>query len=129
MTAVDRDGAAIAGMRGVPGIALCEADLEQGPWPFDGWHFDGIVVTRYLHRPLFPRLIAALAPGGILIYETFMVGNEAFGRPRRGDFLLRPNELLDAFAACLEVIAFGQGFEARPTPAVMQRLIARRAGA
>jgi hypothetical protein len=80
-------------------------------------------VTHYLHRPLFPALGAALAQGGMLIYETFAVGNERFGRPSNPDFLLRPGELLDAFAG-LTVIAFEQGEVNRPRPAVIQRIAA-----
>lgn len=123
--AVDRDAAALASLAGVPGISVRCADLEQGPWPYDGRCFDGIVVTCYLHRALFQRIEAALAPGGLLIYETFMVGQETFGRPSNPDFLLRPNELLTAFPA-LTVLAFGQGYTGSPRPAMMQRLSARR---
>ena len=80
-------------------------------------------MTNYLHRPLFPALEGALAPGGIVIYETFAAGNERFGRPSNPDFLLRPGELLDAFAG-LTVIAFEQGEVSRPRPAVIQRIAA-----
>lgn len=103
-----------------------QADLEDGrPWPFAGQRFGGIVVTSYLHRPLFPRLAESLAEGGVLIYETFMLGNEKYGRPSNPDFLLRPGELLEAFAG-LAVIAFEQGMVAQPKRAVLQRLCARR---
>jgi hypothetical protein len=88
-----------------------------------GGGYDGIVVTNYLHRPLLRPLAAALAPGGALIYETFMVGNERFGRPRNPDFLLRPGEWLEAFAA-LGVVAFEQGEVAQPRPAMVQRIVA-----
>jgi SAM-dependent methyltransferase len=103
---------------------IVEIDLENGaPWRLGGG-FDGIVVSLYLHRPLFPDLIAALAPGGVLIYETFMVGNERFGRPTNPNFLLKPNELLDAFSRDLAVIAFEQGEVTEPKPAMMQRIAA-----
>jgi hypothetical protein len=88
-----------------------------------GGGYDGIVVTNYLHRPLFAPLVAALAPGGVLIYETFAVGNERFGRPRNPDFLLRPGELLTAFAD-LTIVAFEQGEIIRPRPAAIQRIAA-----
>lgn len=122
--AVDRDVSALGALAG-PGLRIREADLEAGPWPYPREAFDAIVVTRYLHRPLFPRLIEALAPGGLLIYETFMAGNERYGRPSNPDFLLRRNELLEAFGG-MEVLGFEQGYAALPKPAMMQRLCARK---
>ena len=80
-------------------------------------------MTNYLHRPLLPMLVQTLAPGGVVIYETFAAGNERFGRPSNPDFLLRPGELLQAFAA-LTVIAFEQGELSLPRPAVIQRIAA-----
>src|SRR4051812_7000990 len=72
------------------GIRVVTADLEDGsPWPLPGQRFGAVVVTNYLHRPLFPRLLASLGEGGVLIYETFMLGNERFGRPSNPQFLLR----------------------------------------
>jgi SAM-dependent methyltransferase len=119
---VDRDPGALAG---VAGVELRVADLEGGPWPLGDERFDGVVVTNYLHRPLFPRLVEALAPGGVLIYETFALGNERYGRPSNPDFLLQPNELLER-ARALRPVAFEQGAVARPKPAVVQRLCAVR---
>ncbi len=81
-------------------------------------------MTNYLHRPLFPALQDALAPGGVLIYETFALGNERFGRPSNPAFLLRPGELLEAFGRSLTVIAFEQGIVERPKPAAVQRIAA-----
>lgn len=125
--AVDRDAVALAGMVASPNIETLCHDLEAAAWPFDQQTFSGIVVTRYLHRPLLPRLVSALAPGGVLIYETFMLGNEVCGRPRREDFLLKPGELMKlALDNGLVVIAFREGFEAQPAPAVTQSLCARR---
>lgn len=121
VTAVDRDPQTI------PGVRFLRADLEDGsPWPLPGERFQGIVVTNYLHRPLFPVLEGALAPGGVLIYETFMLGNERFGKPSNPAHLLRPGELWDAFAG-LHVIAFEQGRVVRPKAAMMQRLCAVQA--
>ena len=88
-----------------------------------GGGFDGIVVTNYLHRPLFAPIAAALMPNGVLIYETFAAGNERLGRPRNPDFLLRPGELLDAFAE-LTLLAFEQGEVSLPRPAIIQRIAA-----
>lgn len=108
----------------IPGVTFVRADLERGnPWPFPDRRFGAIVVTNYLHRPLFPAIEASLAEGGLLIYETFMVGNERFGRPSNPDFLLRPGELAEAFAS-LKVLAFEQGEVARPKPAMTQRICA-----
>jgi SAM-dependent methyltransferase len=109
----------------VPGVRFVQADLEDGsPWPFHGIRFAAIVVTNYLHRPLFPILAESLAEGGVLIYETFMAGNERYGRPSNPAFLLRPGELLEAFRA-LTPIAFEQGYVEKPKPAMIQRLCAR----
>lgn len=125
--AVDRDAEALASAAG-PGIVTRQADLENGPWPYAGAAFDGIVVCNYLWRPLLPRILEALAPGGVLIYETFAVGNERHGRPSNPDFLLRPGELLEAVRGRLAVVAFEQGFVPRPKPAVVQRICAVNAG-
>ena len=97
VTAIDRDLSRIE-QSGNRAINWIEADLETGNWPLENRQFDLIVVVNYLHRPLFDHLRAATSPGGILIYETFMVGNERFGRPRSPEFLLRPDELIETFA-------------------------------
>jgi SAM-dependent methyltransferase len=122
VVAVDRDEQVI------PGARFIRADLEGGnPWPLPGERFEGVVVTNYLHRPLFPRLLESLAPGGVLIYETFMLGNEKFGRPSNPAFLLQPGELLAAFKE-LTVKGFEEGEVTDPKPAMIQRLCAVRAG-
>ena len=110
--AVDRDAGALAACAGHPRIETRMLDLEAGAWPLAGEVFGAIVVTNYLHRPLFPHLRAALARGGVLLYETFAIGNERFGRPANPDFLLRTGELLQLAAAPphpLTVVAFEQG--------------------
>jgi SAM-dependent methyltransferase len=126
--AVDRDAAALATLAGLPGIDILQADLEGEPWPLGGQRFDAIVVSHYLHRPLFLHLRAALGSDGTLLYETFAQGNEAHGRPSNPDFLLRPGELLALATAAppaLTVVAFEQGLvELGGRPAVMQRLAA-----
>jgi SAM-dependent methyltransferase len=112
----------------IPGARFVQADLEGGnPWPFRGEQFEGIVVTKYLHRPLFPRLRESLAPGGVLLYETFVLGNERFGRPSNPEFLLRPRELLEVFKD-LTVKGFEEGEVTEPKPAMIQRLCAVQAG-
>ena len=85
------------------------ADIENGAWPFAGRQFDAVVVTNYLWRPLMPILLTSLAPGGVLIYETFSAGNETVGKPSRPDFLLRLGELLELCKG-LRVVAFEEGF-------------------
>lgn len=122
--AVDRDIDSLARLAGAPRIRARAADLESGPWPYRAEKFDGIVVCNYLHRPLFSRLMESLAPGGILIYETFAAGNEAYGRPSNPDFLLKPGELLDFARGKLRVIAFEEGLTCEPKIAVVQRICA-----
>src|SRR6185503_11886870 len=118
--AVDREA------QSIPGVRFVHADLENGtPWPFAGQRFGAIVVTNYLHRPLFRTIADSLSEGGVLIYETFMIGNERFGRPSNPDFLLRKDELVAAFSS-LKVLAFEQGEVARPKPAMTQRICATR---
>jgi SAM-dependent methyltransferase len=124
--AVDRDADVLASLADCGGVITRHADLERGPWPFFGHVFDGIVVTNYLHRALMPHVAGALGEGGILIYETFMVGNERFGKPANPAHLLRPGELLDLFAKRFTVVAFEQGEVAGPRPAVVQRICVRR---
>ena len=128
VTGVDKYVAGIAGLMGTAGFDFVEADLEGGnPWPLGDATFDAVIVTNYLHRPLFPFLIDALAPRGVLIYETFALGNERFGRPSNPDFLLRPGELLEKVAGHLQVVAFEHGEVQTPHPAVVQRICAVRA--
>ena len=124
VVAVDREAQALPGA-----IRFVKADLEDGsPWPFPRKRFAAIVVANYLHRPLFPILAESLEEGGVLIYETFMLGNERYGRPSNPNFLLRPGELLEAFSA-LAIVAFEQGRVERPKTAVVQRLCAVRGDA
>ena len=122
--AVDRDASLFADPPA--GVRLVEADIEAGPWPFEGRRFDGIVVTNYLFRPLIPVLVESLEPGGVLVYETFARGNERFGKPSNPDFLLAPGELLEAVRGTLRVLAYEDLTVAEPRPAALQRLAARR---
>ena len=122
--AVDRDAVALSAMLGVPNISIRVADLEAGLWPYSNQVFDAILVCRYLHRPLLSMLPASLAPGGVLIYETFMQGHEAYGRPQNPDFLLLPDELKDIFGGLLDIQGFEQGLLNHDPPAVMQRICA-----
>jgi SAM-dependent methyltransferase len=128
VVAVDRDGALFAGYGNIPGIDTRACDLETGTWPFGNERFDAIVVVNYLHRPLFPHLRSALLPDAVLLYETFAMGNEVYGRPANPDFLLCPGELLSLAAlapAPLTVVGFEQGLVEEPSRrAVIQRLAA-----
>ena len=122
VAAVDREA------QSIPGARFIQANLEDGsPWPFPGERFDAVVVTNYLHRPLMERFADCLAENGVLIYETFMLGNERFGKPSNPEFLLRPGELLESFRE-LAVKAFEEGEVADPKHAMIQRLCAVRAG-
>jgi SAM-dependent methyltransferase len=127
VTAVDRDIAALKPLAG-DHLEIIEADLEDGSdWPLGDREFAGVVVTNYLHRPLFPRIAAALAPHGVLIYETFGRGNERFGKPSNPDFLLEPGELLQvALRYGLAVLAYECGAVTEPKPAIIQRIVAQR---
>lgn len=124
VAAVDRDPEAITALAAHSGIAALCADIEKGPWPYPGQQFAAVVVTNYLHRPLFPALLAALAPGGLLIYETFGVGNEAYGKPANPEFLLRPRELLEVIGPESHVLGYENGFVVSPKPALIQRICA-----
>jgi SAM-dependent methyltransferase len=120
VTCVDRDAAALAPLQAIARTVV--ADIENGPWPLSGETFDAIVVTNYLWRPLLPTLRHALKPDGLLIYETFALGNERYGKPSNPHFLLQPGELL-AFAQGLQVVAFEDGFLSDP-PRRVQRIAA-----
>ena len=122
---VDLDLRGVEDLRGHPRAELLQADLERGgPWPLAGRGFAGIVVANYLHRPLFPALIAALEPKGALIYETFARGNERIGRPSSPAFLLRSGELLDLVRGKLQVVAYEHGEVSLPKAAIVQRICA-----
>ena len=122
--ALDRDAQALAGLTGLAGVSTHCADIENAPWPCAPGAYAGVVVTNYLHRPLFKDLIAALAASGVLIYETFAAGNERFGRPSNPAFLLEPGELLEVVRGRLRVVAYEDLQVDDPKPAVVQRICA-----
>lgn len=124
VTGVDRDAQALASLQGV-GELLC-ADIEDGLWPLQGRQFDAVVVTNYLWRPLWPMLLESVAPGGVLLYETFAQGNAAFGKPARPDFLLAPGELLQVCSGW-HIVAYEDGLLHDPDRRV-QRIVALRPG-
>lgn len=125
VTGIDRDAGALAfsaDLVATAGATLVEADIENGPWPCTEQTFDVVVVANYLWRPLWPQLLGALAPGGVLVYETFAAGNQTVGKPSRPDFLLRHGELL-ARCASLHIVAFEDGFVDNPAR-FLQRVVA-----
>jgi SAM-dependent methyltransferase len=122
VTGVDRSPDAVAAAASA-GEAMC-ADIENGPWPFAGRVFACVVVTNYLWRPLMPDILRSVAPGGVLIYETFSAGHEAVGKPSRPEFLLQTGELL-RLCHGWRVVAFEEGFVDEP-PRFVQRIVAAR---
>ena len=127
VTALDRDVSGLADIAGQQGLEIVQADLEDGsPWPLAGRRFGAVVVVNYLWRPLFPDIIATVGAGGVLLYETFAAGNEAYGPPSNPDFLLRPGELLEAVRGELQIVAYEHGYLDQPRPAVQQRICAVR---
>jgi SAM-dependent methyltransferase len=124
VTAIDRDTSGLP-VRG--NVEIVTADLEDGSaWPLPGRTFGAVIVTNYLHRPLFPTLFGALQPAGVLLYETFMVGNERFGRPRQPEFLLKDGELLELVRGRFSVTAYEARMISEPKMAMVQRIAARK---
>lgn len=120
-------------------LAGIDAHLKQVSQPGSSWQvdleatdinplancqFSAILGFRYLHRPLFPALIAATMPGGLVVYETFTTENRRFGRPNNSDFLLRPGEL-EAIFQGWEIIYSYEGIRNNPQRMVAQ-LVARK---
>ena len=132
VTAIDRDIGGLADLAEHKRLTRHEIDLEKTTTRcqidnvLSDSAFAGVIVTNYLHRPLLPAIVAAVAPGGVLLYETFAVGNAAFGKPRNPDFLLEPGELLEAVRGALAVVAYEHGVTQTPQPAVVQRICAVR---
>ncbi|WP_421780053.1 class I SAM-dependent methyltransferase [Kiloniella litopenaei] len=125
VTAVDKNIDALDDLTDFPGAEIIQADLEDGsPFPLSGKKFGGIIVTNYLYRPLLPLLTGLLIPDGALIYETFMIGNEKFGRPKNPDFLLKSQELLRHYSPHLRVQSYEETTTAEPNPAAVQRICA-----
>jgi len=125
VTGVDRYNAGVVDLLGRDDFELIETDLEDGrPWAPGAARFAAVVVTNYLHRPILPEIIASVADDGVLVYETFAVGNERHGRPSNPAFLLQPGELLDVIDGKLDPIAFEHGEVQAPRPAAVQRICA-----
>ena len=122
--AVDRNDEALAGVASLPGVRTVMADIENGVWPLAGQRFDAVIVTNYLHRPLFPTLLGSVSETGLLIYETFAKGNERFGRPSNPDYLLEPGELCNVVSPSLRVLGYEDVYVDQPKAAMLQRLCA-----
>ena len=124
ITGIDRDATALAHLP--PTVTAVQADIENAPWPLQGQQFDAVIVTNYLWRPLWPQVMDSVRPGGVLLYETFAQGNEAFGKPSRPDFLLAPGELLQVCNGW-HIVAYEHGVRSQPDRMV-QRIAAIRPG-
>ncbi|WP_169566002.1 class I SAM-dependent methyltransferase [Sneathiella limimaris] len=105
-------------------IEILQADLENEPWPLEGRRFDGIIVTHYLWRPLFPKIRQSLTDGGVIIYETFAEGNERFGRPRNPDFLLKDGELKEQLSG-FDILDYHHSIVTRIPVSLRQGVVAR----
>jgi SAM-dependent methyltransferase len=122
---LDRDITRVTDMASFERVEIVAQDLEAGrPWPLDGRRFAGVIVVNYLHRPILPHIVASVAEGGVLIYETFSVGQETLGRPSNPDYLLHREELLIRVRPELRVVAFEDMEETFPEPAFRQRVVA-----
>ena len=123
VTALDHDISQLKDMPKNENLIIIEHDLEgSSPWPFASQAFAGIVVVNYLYRPLFVKILDSLAPNGVLIYQTFAVGNEKYGRPRNPQYLLSDEELLKVFGKHLHVVQYSHGLINQPSPAIMQSI-------
>jgi SAM-dependent methyltransferase len=125
VTAVDVDVSGLDALRPHAQLEIVQADLEDGsPWPLPNRRFGAVVVTNYLWRPLFEPILDAIEEGGLLLYETFAQGNEAYGRPTNPDFLLWPGELIEVVRGRLQIVAYEHGYLDSPRPGIKQRLCA-----
>jgi len=110
---------------GMQGADILTADLETEVWPFLEEDFDVVLVSNYLWRPHFSEIRRSLKPGGMVLWDTFAVGNEAYGRPSNPQFLLREGELLEAFSG-FQILDFAEGYVEVPSPSVRQSIICRK---
>ena len=125
VSALDIDMSGLSDLHGAPLLTQIQADLESATWPLSGQVYDAVIVTNYLHRPILDDIVNSVGASGLLLYETFAVGNEAFGRPRNPDYLLRRGELLTRVAGRMTVLAYEDLTVDDPAPAAIQRICAR----
>ena len=130
---LDIDTSAVSDLSKTKNAQILQFGLENHPdsaapynWPFEKNEFSAVIVTNYLWRPLLPVLVDSVAPKGVFLYETCAEGQEAFGRPRNPEFLLKTGELLDVVRNRLRIIAYGQEVRDAPNPAVIQHIAAIR---
>ena len=110
VTGIDKDLSRLDDIAGRNDVGLIEADLETGHgFALKDMRYDGVIVANYLWRPILADIVGCVAEDGVLIYETFALGQEKRGKPSNPDFLLRPNELLEAVVPHLVVVAYGHG--------------------
>ena len=103
---------------------IIKYDLENNVWPFETDSFDCILVTNYLHRALFPFFIKSVKQNGFIIYETFSLGNEKFGKPSNPDYLLDNNELLNLLKHEMRIISYQDGIVLNNVQKYVQRVFA-----
>lgn len=126
VTFVDIDVSGLADLANDDRAEILQANLETQPWPLNNRRFDVVVVTNYLHRPLFPDIVTAVAAAGWLFYETFAVGNERYGRPTNPDYLLKHDELKHSVENELNIVGYAHSLRILPRRAVMQHIAAQR---
>ncbi len=124
VVALGRNADSLASFDDISGVRIVQADIEMDKWPLTGQQFDVVIVTNYLHRPLFGVLLQAVSESGLLIYESFARGNERFGRPSNPAFLLEPGELYDRVRPKLRVLGYEDMYVETPKPAMVQRICA-----
>ncbi len=131
VTAIDKNTSALETLTDQDNFEIIAFDMETDApvftrnGPLAGRQFGAIVVVNYLYRPLMPALLEALMPGGLFLYETFALGNEAYSRPRNPDHLLKSGELLDLVMPHMQIVAYEHGLvENDDLPGVKQRLCA-----
>jgi rhodanese-related sulfurtransferase len=127
--AIDADASRIEALRTVAdrwhlAVDAAVEDLERGAPAIDQGAFDLVLVFNYLHRPLVPIIVDAVAPGGLLFYETFTVDQAARGRPTNAAYLLKHGELPELVAPLSAIRAR----EGEVSGRMMASIVARRAG-
>ncbi|MDA7946478.1 MAG: class I SAM-dependent methyltransferase [Hyphomicrobiaceae bacterium] len=125
VTGIDRDLSNVEDLANRQDVGLIEADLETGrAFPLKDMRYDGVIVTNYLYRPILSDIVGCVATDGVLIYETAAAGNERYAGPSNPDYLLKPNELIDAVMPHLVVVAYENGLRDNRSPKVVGRIAA-----
>ncbi len=126
------DGSAVALAKGRQLAAARAATVTwrhlnlEGGWLPERHTYALITCHNFLHRPLLAALPDALTPGGILIYATYLTGQERYGHPANPAHLLRPGELRQACTG-LEILAYQEGTtRCCGQPAMRAAVVARK---